>query len=109
MFYDIIMKVLFVIPSRNGITGASMAIINIILGIAKNAEVYVVASKPPKEYQIFLNRLEDEGAKLFLEDSSEKGLKYWKSLAKFSLNILEQNDISIIHLHLSKLVYFLGK
>lgn len=109
MVYNINMKILFVIPSKNGITGASMAIINIILGIVKNVEVYVVASKPPKEYQVFLDRLKEHGCKLFLENSDKKGISYWKNLAKFSLQIANQNNIPIFHLHLPKLGYFLGK
>ena len=104
------MKVLFVIPSRDSITGASIAIINIILGLLKKGiEVYVVASEPPPVYRSFLEELEKNNAKLFFISSNESGWRYWRSLARKAIQIINENDIKIIHLHLPKLVYFLGK
>ncbi len=100
---------MFVIPSKISITGASLAAINIILGLLENRlEVYVVASEPPREYMIFLKKLEENGAKLFLVPSSKKGIQYWKTLATKAKEVIEEYDISIVHLHLPKLVYFLG-
>jgi len=87
-----------------------MAAINIILGLLENGiEVFVVASEPPKEYKIFLERLEKNGAKLFVIPSNKQGIQYWKSLAAKTKEIVLENNIPIIHLHLPKLVYFLGK
>ena len=103
-------KVLFVIPSKNSITGASLAVINIILGLLdQKIEVYVVASKPPKEYKVFLERLTANGAKLVEISSNKSGLSYWKSLAKKAFQIIRENDIPIVHLHLPRLVFVLGK
>ena len=104
------MNVLFVIPSKQGITGASMAMINIIIGLQRNGiESFVIASETPKEFQVFFDRLIENGVKLFMIPSEKEGLAYWKSLAKKALEIINDNDIMIIHLHLPKLVYVLGK
>lgn len=87
-----------------------MAVLNIILGLLENQiEVYVIASKPPKEFQKFLDRIMNKGAKLILISSDSSGLRYWKELAEKSLQIIVENDIDIVHLHLPKLVYVLGK
>ena len=84
--------------------------INIILGLLKKEiEAYVVASKPPAEYRSLLEELEKNNAKLFFITSSESGWRYWRSLARKAMQIIDENDIKIIHLHLPKLVYFLGK
>lgn len=104
------MKVLFVIPSRDSITGASIAMINIILGLLnKGIEAYVVASDPPPEYRPFLDELAKNNAKLFFISSKERGWIYWKKLTNKAMLVINENDIKIIHLHLPKLVYFLGK
>lgn len=104
------LKVLFVIPSKNSITGASLAIINIILGLLKKGiEVYVVASQPPPEYKSFLEELEKNNARMFFISSDESGWKYWRTLANKAIQVTKENDIKIVHLHLPKLVYFLGK
>ena len=87
-----------------------MAVINIILGLLENGiEVFVVASKPPQDYEIFLKRLEKNGAKLFVIPSNKQGIQYWKSLAAKTKEIVLEHSIPIIHLHLPRLVYFLGK
>jgi glycosyltransferase involved in cell wall biosynthesis len=87
-----------------------MAVINIILGLLENGiEVFVVASNPPQDYKIFLKRLEENGAKLFVIPSNKQGIQYWKSLATKTKEIVSKHNIPIIHLHLPKLVYFLGK
>jgi glycosyltransferase involved in cell wall biosynthesis len=103
------LKVLFVLPSKISITGASIAAINIIIGLLENnIEVYVIATKPPKEYEVFFTRLKEKGAKLFIESSEKKGYQYWKDLAKRAVIIVERFDIQIVHLHLPKLMYFIG-
>ena len=106
---NIKLKVLFVLPSKISITGASIAAINIIIGLLENnIEVYVIATKPPKEYEIFFTRLKEKGAKLFIEPSKKSGYQYWKVLAKNSIEIVKKFDIPIVHLHLPKLMYFIG-
>ncbi len=100
---------MFVLPSKISITGASIAAINIIIGLLENnIEVYVIATKPPKEYEVFFTRLKEKGAKLFIESSEKKGYQYWKDLAKRAVIIVERFDIQIVHLHLPKLMYFIG-
>ncbi len=87
-----------------------MAVLNIILGLLENQiEVYVVASKPPKEFQKFLDRIRNKGAKLILISSDSSGLRYWKELAEKSIQVIIENDIEVVHLHLPKLIYVLGK
>jgi len=106
---NIKLKVLFVLPSKISITGSSIAVINIMIGLLKNnVEVYVIATKPPKEYEIFLTRLEKKGAKLFIISSEKSGYRYWKLLASNAMEIMKKFDIPLIHLHLPKLMYFLG-
>ncbi len=104
------MKVLFVIPSKQGITGASIAALNIIIGLLRNnVQVFVVATKPPHEFDIFLEKIKSEGANLQIIKSEESGIKYWKTLAKIALETIKNNNIEYVHLHLPKLVYVLGK
>ena len=104
------MKVLFVIPSKQGITGASIAALNIIIGLLRNnVEVFVIASKPPNEFDVFLEKIESEGAKLQIISSEKSGINYWKTLAKTALETIKKNNIDYVHLHLPKLVYVLGK
>lgn len=100
---------MFVIPDKTGVSGASLAIIYIIQGLVNKAEVYVLATKPSKDHQVFLNKLKQKGAHLFLVDSDKSGLAFWKSLRKKAMEIINENQIEIVHLHLPRLVYFLGK
>ena len=104
------MKVLFVIPSKTGFSGASLAPIRLMFGLLeKGIEVYVVASDPPKNQTVYLERLKEKNAKIFTIPSTNSGRQYWKTLAKKGLEILDENDIDIVHAHLPKLVYFMGK
>ncbi len=104
------MKVLFVFPSKNGFTGAALSPLHLILGLLQiNVEVYVVLTEPPSNHRVFVDRLIDNKAKLFIIPSDKSGLKYWKELKKKALEILDENEIDIVHLHLPKLVHFLGK
>ena len=104
------MKILFVFPSKNGFSGAALSPLHLILGLLKiGIEVYVVITEPPPDHRIFVDRLKENKAKLFVFPSNESGLKYWQTLAKKSLQVLDENEIDIVHLHLPKLVYFLGK
>lgn len=104
------MKILFVFPSKNGFTGAALSPLHLILGLSQiGIEVYVVLSEPPANHRVFVDRLIENNAKLFIIPSNESGLKYWKSLKKKALQVLDENDIDIVHLHLPKLVHFLGK
>lgn len=87
-----------------------MAAINIILGLLENrVEVYVIASKPPQQYQKFIDILKENGASVSMNDSQKKGMSYWKELADQALEVIEQEDIPVAHLHLPKLAYILGK
>jgi len=105
-----IMKVLFVIPSKNGFSGAALAPIRLMFGLLeKGIEVFVVASEPPKEQMFYLDRLKEKKAKVFTMPSDESGKKYWKSLTKKGLEVLDENNIELVHAHLPKLVYFMGK
>lgn len=104
------MKVLFVFPSKNGFSGAALSPLHLILGLLKlGIQVYVVVTEPPLNHRIFVDRLIENKAKLFIIPSNESGLKYWKVLTKKALEVLDENEIDIVHLHLPKLVYFLGK
>ena len=46
---------------------------------------------------------------MFFISSNESGWRYWRSLARKAIQIIDENDIKIIHLHLPKLGYFLSK
>ncbi|GEM_PF-7056210 len=52
------MKVLFAIPAKSGLSGASMAALNIAKGLAKaGVKVHVVTSDPLPVYAAWLRRL----------------------------------------------------
>ena len=72
------MKILFVFPSKNGFSGAALSPLHLILGLLKiGIEVYVVITEPPPDHRIFVDRLKENKAKLFVFPSNESGLKYW--------------------------------
>ena len=77
------MKVLFVFPSKNGFTGSALSPLHLILGLLQiDVEVYVVLTEPPSNHKVFVDRLIENNAKLFVIPSNESGLKYWKGLKK---------------------------
>lgn len=87
-----------------------MAAINIMLGLLENnIQVYAVVSKPPPDYQVFIDRLKESGAVIFVNTSKKIGLRYWTDLSNQAIEIMEKEKISIVHLHLPKLAYLLGK
>lgn len=104
------MKVLFVIPSKTGFSGASLAPIRLMFGLLeKGIDVYIVATEPPQNQREHLERLKEKNAHVITIPSTNSGRQYWKELTKKGLEILDENDIDIVHAHLPKLVYFMGK
>jgi len=107
------MKVLFTIPAIKGLTGPSIAALNIAKGLAKvGVKVYVVTSDPPLVYAAWLRRLREAGVTIHKARGFKSSYLYWLSLTLKALRVLLREGVDVVHTHTPKvcaLIGFLGK
>ena len=94
---------MFIVPSRRGFTGATLAVLNMALGLAKlKVRVYVVTTRPPRPYMEFLGRIQASGVKVYVFPRNPPSPLYWIYLWFKALAVALKVKPSIIHPHLPK-------
>ena len=94
------LKTFFLIPAKRGFTGASMAALNIALGLSKRGvEVHVATTKPPSQHEVFLERLRKEGVKVHVATLNPPHFVYWVYLALMAFKHVARLRPSVVHPH----------
>ena len=97
------LRTLFVVPARSGYTGASIAALNIALGLAKlGVQVHVVTTRPPLRHLGLLERLKKAGVHLHVGSLNPPGVLYWAYLAYLAFRKLASLRPHVVHPHLPK-------
>jgi len=97
------LRVLFVVPARSGYTGASIAALNIALGLAKlGVQVHVATTRPPSKHLGLLKRLREAGVHLHVGSFNPPGALYWAYLAYLAFRELASLRPRVVHPHLPK-------
>jgi glycosyltransferase involved in cell wall biosynthesis len=103
------LRVLLTSPGCN-IGGATMAIFNIALGLAKKegVEVHLVTLAPARNFRHFFKRLKEAGVNIHIMPLNAVGILHWLLLSIAAFIIILKYKINIVNIHNPKEIAFIG-